>query len=164
MEEMLKESINRIISIAAVHDLLSKEDLDQVSLRQVAETILHLNAQSLLRPGQEVRTRVLGEEVFLPSSKATSIALVLNELIHNAIEHGFPDETGGRLEVHVTHPENQIQVEIVNDGRPLPPDFDPKGSDSLGLQIVESLTQNDLGGRFTLKTEELTRATVVFTV
>lgn len=162
VEEMLKESINRIISIAAVHDLLSKEDLDQVSLRQVAETILQLNAQSLLAPGQEVRTRVSGAEVFLPSSKATSIALALNELIHNAIEHGFPEGQRGSLEVEISRENDRVRVEIVNDGRPIPADFDPKISDSLGLQIVESLTHNDLGGYFSLRTDEVTRATVVF--
>lgn len=162
MEEMLKESINRIISISAVHDLLSKEDLDQVNLRQVAETILQLNAQSLLQPGQQVRTRVHGDDVYLPSSKASSIALVLNELIHNAIEHGFADGRNGILEVTTRRDEHTVRVEIQNNGLPIPADFDPKRSDSLGLQIVESLTQNDLGGRFTLKTDDLTEATVVF--
>lgn len=162
MEEMLKESINRIISIAAVHDLLSKEDLDQVNLREVAETILQLNAQSLLRPGQTVRTRVSGDDVTLPSAKATSLALVLNELIHNALEHGFREGRAGTLEVRTFRDEHTVRVEIRNDGFPIPANFDPKKSDSLGLQIVESLTQNDLGGRFTLRTDEFTEATVVF--
>jgi two-component sensor histidine kinase len=55
-------------------------------------------------------------------------------------------------------------MEIANDGEPVPPGFDPHRSDSLGLQIVETLTQNDLGGRFTLHTDDLTRATVLFSL
>jgi two-component sensor histidine kinase len=51
---------------------------------------------------------------------------------------------------------------VVNDGDPLPPGFDPKQSNSLGLQIVESLAREDLGGRFTLVSGERTRATVTF--
>lgn len=164
VEEMLRESINRIISIAAVHDLLSKEALDEVNLREVAETILNLTGQSLLRPSQVVRMRVTGDDVSLPSSKATSLALILNELVHNALEHGFAACERGLLEIRIRNKTPQVSVEVVNDGAPVPPGFDPKQSDSLGLQIVESLAQNDLGGRFTLSTDELTRATVLFSL
>jgi len=164
VDEMLRESINRIISIAAVHDLLSKEDLDQVNLREVAETILMLTGQSLLRPSQRVEMRVVGEDVALPSNKATSLALILNELVHNAVEHGFRDRDQALLEVRITRSDSQVTLEVTNDGAPVPPDFDPRTSDRLGLQIVVSLAQNDLQGRFTLRTDELTRATVVFSV
>jgi len=161
-EEMLRESINRIISIAAVHDLLSKEDLDQVNLREVAETILTLTGSSLLRSSQQVRMRVTGDDVSLPSSKATSLALILNELVQNAVEHGFRDREEGSLEVRIHHEGPRISVEVVNDGAPVAAGFDVKQSSNLGLQIVESLTQNDLGGRFTLQTDDLTYARVVF--
>jgi two-component sensor histidine kinase len=162
-EEMLRESINRIISIAAVHDLLSKEDLDQVSLREVAETIMTLTGKSLLRPGQDVRMLVVSDsEVSLPSHRATTMALILNELIQNAVEHGFRDRDCGCLEVRIREAPPNIVVEVENDGDPVPTDFDPRKTRSLGLQIVESLAQNDLGGRFSLRTEEKTRATVVF--
>lgn len=168
MEEMLRESINRIISIAAVHDLLSQEELDQVNLKEVAQTILTLTGRSLLRPGQRITMRVVGDEISLPASKASSVALILNELIHNAVEHGFETMDEGMLEVRIrsqkppASPLPEIVMEVVNDGAPVPPGFDPKQSDSLGLQIVGTLTQNDLGGRFTLLTDELTRATVTF--
>jgi two-component sensor histidine kinase len=160
--EMLRESINRITSIAAVHDLLSKEDLDQVNLREVAETILSLTGRSLLRPNQRVAMRVYGGDVALPSAKATTIALILNELIHNALEHGFADRDEGLLEVRIDREGTQVRVQVVNDGTPVPPNFDPTQSNSLGLQIVNSLAQNDLGGRFSLGTDDFTRATVVF--
>ncbi len=162
--EMLRESINRIISIAAVHDLLSKEDLDQVSLRQVAETILSLTGRSLLRPEQQVDMRVTGDDVALPSSRATTVALILNELVHNALEHGFGLRRRGSLEIRISNRRPQVVLEVFNDGEPVPDGFDPRQSQSLGLQIVQSLTQNDLGGRFTLATEERTRACVSFSL
>jgi two-component sensor histidine kinase len=163
-EEMLRESINRIISIAAVHDLLSKEDLDEVNLRQVAETILTLTGRSLLRPSQQVRMRVTGDDVTLASNKATSLALILNELVHNALEHGLANREQGLLEISIRNQAPQVVVEVTNDGEPVPPGFDPKQTGSLGLQIVESLTQDDLGGRFTLRTDRITRATVLFSI
>jgi two-component sensor histidine kinase len=163
-EEMLRESINRIISIAAVHDLLSREELDEVNLREVSETILSLTGRSLLRPGQRIEMRVTGSDVLLPSSRATTLALILNELVHNALEHGFENRDSGSLEVRIGNEGPLVNVEVINDGEPVPPGFDPKLSSSLGLQIVASLTQNDLGGRFTLKTDELTRAAILFPV
>jgi two-component system, sensor histidine kinase PdtaS len=162
IEEMLRESINRIISIAAVHDLLSREELDQVSLRQVAETILTLTGRSLVLPSQRIRFQVSGEDVWVPASKASSLALILNELVQNAVEHGFRERVEGRLEVEIHKQDGGVMVQVVNDGAPVPEGFDPKQSASLGLQIVDSLAQNDLGGRFSLRTDGVTRAIVTF--
>jgi signal transduction protein with GAF and PtsI domain len=162
VEEVLHESINRIISIAAVHDLLSKEELDQVNVRHVAETIMTLTTQSLLQPHHQIQTAIEGSDVLLASNKATSVALILNELIQNAIEHGFQTRTVGSLIVRLSQTDSQVRLEVVNDGTPLPRDFDPKHSPSLGLQIVDALAREDLGGRFTLASDGRTRATVVF--
>ena len=163
-EEMLAESINRIVSIAAVHDLLSREELDEVNLREVAETILTLTGRSLLRPGHQIAMRVTGPDIVIPASKASSLALVLNELIQNALEHGFAGSHAGFIEVRIRRSASQVFVDVCNNGDPLPPGFDVRSSNSLGLQIVASLTQNDLGGRFTLKTNGCTCAAVVFAV
>ncbi|MBM3460140.1 MAG: GAF domain-containing protein, partial [Armatimonadetes bacterium] len=156
-EEMLKESINRIISIAAVHDLLSREELDQVNLREVAQTILTLTGKSLLRPGQQIRMRVRGGDVMVPASKASTLALILNELVQNAVEHGFSTRDEGEIDVAIRQEERQVTLEVTNNGTPLPPEFDIRKSRSLGLEIIASLAQNDLGGRFFLRGEELTR-------
>jgi two-component sensor histidine kinase len=130
----------------------------------VAQTILTLTGQSHLRPGQQIRMRVVGKDFSLPSSKATTLALILNELVQNAVEHGFPHRDEGWLEVRIAQDGPQIRVEVVNDGDPVPADFDIKQANSLGLQIVDSLTQNDLGGRFTLGSDQLTRASVEFSI
>jgi two-component sensor histidine kinase len=163
VEEVLEESINRIISISAVHDLLSREELDEVNILQVASTIMTLTSQSHLRPGHRIETRVEGSDVILPSHKATSLALILNELIQNAIEHGFESRTDGHLVVRLSAVDSQVRLEVTNDGAPLPTSFDPRHTNSLGLQIVGSLAREDLGGRFTLETRDsLTCATVLF--
>jgi len=162
VEEALRGTINRIISIAAVHDVLSKEELDQVNVKEVAETIMTLTSQSLFRPEHSIRTRVEGDEIWLPSNKATSVALILNELIHNAIEHGFEQRLEGTLNVTLKQDKENVRVEVVNDGTPLPAGFDPRANPSLGLQIVDSLARDDLGGRFTLTSDGCTFAAIVF--
>jgi two-component sensor histidine kinase len=149
-EELLQESIGRILSIAAVHDLLSRADLDAVSFRNIAESILFTTQRNLLEPGKQIEMHVEGEDTMLDASRATSIALVLNELVQNAIEHGFKDVSKGRILVNMSLDKDEIIVDVRNDGKPLPSGFQITSSNSLGLKIVDSLVRETLHGRFSL--------------
>lgn len=154
LEETLKESINRILSIAAVHDLLSRGDLDAVSFQSMAQSILSAIKQNFVSPNKQINSVVTGDDVLLPSTQATSMALILNELIANAVEHGFHDVTEADLTVRLHRSNGSIRLEVRNNGDPLPPGFDPAATGSLGLQIVDSLTRETLKGRFHLLTED----------
>ncbi|MBI3910412.1 MAG: GAF domain-containing protein [Armatimonadetes bacterium] len=162
VEDVLSECVNRIVSIAAVHEMLAMEELDEVSLKRVAEKIVTLTTRSLLRPNHRVRATVEGEDVLLPSHRATRVALILNELLQNAIRHGIQNRRTGTLRVSLRTVDGQVELEVANDGTPLPHSFDPRATSSLGLRIVETLTREELGGRFTLEGEEWTRARIAF--
>jgi GAF domain-containing protein len=152
-DEVLRESINRIQSIAAVHDLLSREDLDAVRFRMVAESIFSATRQNMIPPGKKVTTYVGEEDVLLPSAQATSMALVLNELIANAVEHGLEKVDEGEIRAELTMRGSRGVVEVKNTGVPLPPGFDLARTNSLGLRIVESLSKESLRGSFSLRSE-----------
>lgn len=162
VETVLQESINRILSIAAVHEVLSRDEMDAVSIRKVAENILAATRQSLVLPGKKVETSLQGPDILLPPAKATSVALILNELIQNAVEHGFKDIDEGEIRVAFSEGEREIELEVVNDGTPLPDDFDLRRNRNLGLQIVESLVRDDLHGKFMLESDGHITARVVF--
>ncbi len=87
--EVLEESIGRVMAVAAVHELLSREDLDTISIRKVAEQIVQATKQSLTLPNKQIEFRVEGPELRLSSHQANSVALILNEMVQNAVEHGF---------------------------------------------------------------------------
>jgi len=162
-KEALTQSINRIQSIATVHELLSNENLDDVSIKRLADNILSATARGLLPDARRVNLSVQGEDFLLPSGQATYVALILNELIQNAVEHGLKGNIGHELIVAVSRDEDYITVEVINDGEPLPPDFDPRRSRNLGLRIVESLVRDNLLGEFTLTSENgWTRSVVRF--
>jgi signal transduction histidine kinase len=72
--------------------------------------------------------------------------MVLNELVLNALEHGLAGHSKGRIVIDLSEEGNMVQVVIRNSGSSLPPDFDPRQSQSLGLQIVQTLVQDDLKG------------------
>ncbi len=159
---VLQESINRILSIASVHEVLSHEDMDRVNVKKVAENILTATRQNLVAPGKHIETSLSGDDFLLPPSKATSVALILNELIQNAVEHGFTDINDGILSVSITEDDRDIRVVVINDGSPLPEGFDLHKNRNLGLQIVENLVRDDLHGQFTLESDGRITATVVF--
>ncbi|MHB0912373.1 MAG: GAF domain-containing protein [Armatimonadota bacterium] len=162
IEDVLQESINRILSIAAVHEVLSQEEVERVSIRKVAENILTATKQSLIPPGKHVDTSFSGPDILLPPAKATSLALILNELVQNAAEHGFKELDQGRIDVLLTDSDGDVILTVVNDGKPLPEGFDFRKDRNLGLQIVENLVRDDLHGSFTLKSNGAITATVVF--
>ncbi len=160
VETALSESINRIQAIAAVHDMLSREDLATVSVRKLAETIMAAQCSSSLPVGHGVKADVEGPDILLASHQATSVALVLSELIQNAIEHGIQD-SAGTLSVVIELLEDDVRISVENSGRPLPETCDLTKR-NLGLQIVENLVHEELAGAFELTGGEVTRATMTF--
>jgi two-component sensor histidine kinase len=110
----------------------------------------------------ELRIERTGEFGSLEPRIATPLALVITELIHNALEHGLA-ETGSALGIHVSTNGSELQVTISDDGVGLPDGFDIATSPNLGLQIVRTLTENELRGTLSLNSKEnQTRALLKF--
>lgn len=148
-EELLDDSLSRILAIASVHELLSRDDLDHVSIRSIAEMLGQHQQTSFVLPGKQISFSVRGDDVYLNTNQATQIALILNEMIQNAVGHGFRKASEGEIHITVEDNDGEIGVWVSNDGDPLPPDFDPKHG-QLGLQIIRSLV-GALGGSFEME-------------
>ncbi len=114
--------------------------------------------ENMVEPDFTLRTQFTGERLDLPSDKAISLALVINELIQNAIEHGFVGRRAGEIGVEIAKRVATCEIAIWDDGVGLPPGFSLQGSGSLGLQIIRTLIENDLGGQFRLEAQAGTRA------
>lgn len=140
----LEESVRRVSSIAVVHETLSGTLDEAVSFDEVADRVLTMVAEVA---GTEVTVTRVGSFGVLPGEVATPLAMALSELVHNAVEHGYDDGGSGRVDVVVEQvsPE-RLRVAVVDDGRGLPPDFDVADSDRLGLAIVRTLVEGELGG------------------
>jgi signal transduction protein with GAF and PtsI domain len=135
-------AVNRIQSIAAVHEVLAQEGYRLVDVKDVTERLVHLTGQHMLRPDLRVAIGVEGESVVLPSRLATSLALVVNELLQNALEHAFVGRERGTVRISLGRGPQEVVVEVTDDGVGLPADRPP----SLGLEIVEALVHDDLHG------------------
>jgi GAF domain-containing protein len=141
--DVLHASIGRILSIAAVHEVLSRQGFRMVDIRQVVERIVRLTAQHMIPPGLQADITVEGESLLLPSRPATSLALVINELVQNSLEHAFDGRTEGRIQILLNRTPEDMLVEIRDDGV----GFDPETPlPHLGLEITRTLVRDDLCG------------------
>jgi two-component sensor histidine kinase len=94
--------------------------------------------------------RVSGVTGPIDAGPATSLALVLTELVHNSLEHAFGPNDRGTVSVDLTRDTEGLLVIVRDDGRGLPADFDPATTKGLGLSIVRTLVEEDLGGTLSL--------------
>lgn len=149
LDRVLSDLENRIQAIAAVHDLLSREDLDRVGIKSVAETLAQ-HHKALCPPEKRITVSVYGDDLPLEIGQATQVALILNELLQNAMEHGFENQTEGECSVVIKITEKDVRLWVSNSGRVLPEDFDTRLDAHLGLKIVHKLAQA-VGGSFHLR-------------
>jgi two-component sensor histidine kinase/PAS domain-containing protein len=161
--DQLRESIGRIISIAVVHEFLSHEETSVINIHEVSNRILAEVRNGVLDHARPISLVLEGTRSFtLPAQQATSCALIINELVQNAVEHAFVGLPGGSIVVRLAEQGGSLCIEIQDDGRGLPHDFDPVRQGGLGMQIVRSLVREDLKGEFELVNGHGVRAVVSF--
>jgi two-component sensor histidine kinase len=157
----LNEAVRRIASIALVHETLSSSRDSSVAFDDVLDSLVS-HALELSPRMNELTIERTGKFGSLEPRIATPLALVITELIHNALEHGLAEE-GSALGIHIATPGTDLSVTISDDGVGFPEGFDIATSPNLGLQIVRTLTENELRGTLSLTSDEKeTRATLTF--
>jgi two-component sensor histidine kinase len=139
----LNEAVRRVASIAIVHETLAISSAESVDFDQVFDRIIH-NAIELT--SKEIKYRKIGEFGVFDNQRATPLALIITELIHNAIEHGLEIQ-GDELIVEINRGPESTSVKVIDNGAGLPAGFNIDSSSNLGLQIVKTLTENELKGK-----------------
>jgi two-component system, sensor histidine kinase PdtaS len=145
----LDDSVNRILAIAAVHEVLTEQREEEVDLGDLLERLRAMLVQGL-GAGKTVEAEL--EPVSLAGNRATALALVFSELFQNALEHG-----GDRVRIELTSRNGDAVLAISDDG-----DAAVDGRSGTGLSIVRALVRDELQGTFELRRDAGTRAEVVF--
>lgn len=140
----LMEAVDRVASMAVVHEMLAAATEEAVDFTAVAHTVVDMVLKGMATDGR-VQARVEGETGLVPAATATSLALVLAELAHNAIEHGI-GAGAGTVEVALRRLPDALVMSVRDSGVGLPDGFDVRTAAHLGLAIVRTVVEEDLRG------------------
>ncbi len=149
----LEESVRRVASIALVHETLALSADETVEFDGIVDRVAAAAAE-VAAPEARVRMRRDGTFGVLPAEIATPLVMILNELLLNAVEHGFAEMSSdgdGEVVVAVHRFRRQLHVTVADTGQGLPDGFDPEGGGRLGLQIVRTLATGELRGAIELR-------------
>jgi two-component sensor histidine kinase len=160
---VLMNSINRVKSIGQVHTMLSEDSFGAVDFQSIAEAIVGFVTSSWGN-GRQVRVDVAGDAIVLDPKRASSLALVVNELITNSLKYAFPDQDEGVVEIRSQVRGGEVAVVVRDNGVGLPIEFELERTGSLGMRIIRNLVRTDLKGRFSICNDGGTVASIEFPV
>ncbi len=163
--QLLKEAMNRLLSMSVIHESLSYSEGDTLNLKAVISQIVPQTQMGLVGPLRRIRISVVeADDVILPTNKVTTCALVFNELLLNAVKHGFGEQQSGEIRIYLYDRDDLVELIMDDTGQGLPEDFSPEANASIGLDIIRTLVQDDLKGSitFTTRSEGGARARLIF--
>jgi two-component sensor histidine kinase len=161
--DAIEESVRRIRSIALVHETLSAGASQEVDFGDIVRQLVRMVGEGILSDDHPVRLVVDGDPGELRAEVATPLAVVLTELLQNAVEHGFPRDRkvprgeDALVRVTLSNDGSELLVRVADNGVGLPPGFVLDNS-NLGLTIVRALVTTDLNGTIAMDSD---RGTIV---
>ncbi|MEA4846023.1 MAG: sensor histidine kinase [Clostridiaceae bacterium] len=143
-KKALQETINRVLSISSVHEmLLNTVDGKNVLLMSLLKKV-RLNALSLVTDDKEIKITISGDNIYVNATKATAIAQVTNELLLNSLEHAFIGRQNGRIDIFIKSGNLYSTVSVEDNGNGF--DFYNWNRESLGLSLATVTIRDKLGG------------------
>lgn len=157
----LQNTVSRIQSMAKVHEILYQTDsFTRVSLEQVANRIAdHL--EDSYNPSANLTLIRDVEPILLNINQAVPCAMIINELLANALKHAYEEDTQGKVILEIGHTGKEICLRIADEGRGLPDELEPGTGESTGLTLVE-LYSTQLDARIELNQESGTEFIIRF--
>lgn len=163
VEKVFRESINRIMSISIIHEVLSQDGLEEVDCKEIFEYMSKGIVLSMKDQEQSIRVEVEGDTLYLNSRNASSLALIINELVQNAMNHAFQEVSIGKIQIQLKHHIDFVQISVSDNGVGF--NFDPHIGGNLGLEICHTLVHEDLNGTIQfVNTGKGTKVTISFPV
>ncbi len=154
--EMLKSSQSRIRSMAMIHEKLYKtKELSCINFADYTREFTTYLFNAYRNRIGNLRLELDLNDVILDINLSISLGLILNELITNALKHAFPDNKSGKIKIALKEEGSCVELDIADDGIGLPRDFDLKKTNSLGLELVDSLIKQHRG-KLNINTKDLT--------
>ncbi|MDY0340814.1 MAG: histidine kinase N-terminal domain-containing protein [Coriobacteriia bacterium] len=156
----LEEAVERVSSMAVVHEMLASSADEFVDLAAAVSTVVDMVRRGLTGQDSAIEITVEGNTGLVPAQVATSLALVVAELVHNAIEHGVGPLGSGSVAVSLQRRSADVTLEVRDSAGALETGFEAGSSSHLGLAIVKTVVEDDLRGTLEFHAGEETRVVV----
>jgi PAS domain S-box-containing protein len=163
IKNALKESQSRIYAMSAVHETLhGSEKLSEIDLKSYLSKITTSVFQSYSINHEKVRLNSDVDVSPIDINQAYPLGLIINELISNSLKYAFPDERSGVITVRMNRHDKELQLSVMDDGVGISEDLDWKNVNTLGLKLVRTLVENQLGGSIDLDRKSGTKFAIKF--
>lgn len=139
--KMFQESKNRIRSMALIHEkLYQSKDLAHIDFVEYLKSLVVMLLSFYREKSNDINVSLNCDRVNLEIDTAISMGLIVNELLSNCFKHAFPGQKSGEVIINLSKDNENYLLEVADNGVGIPEDVDIKKTDSLGLQIVQTLT------------------------
>lgn len=161
-DRALRESRDRIKSMAMIHEkLYQSKSFSDINLADYLDELTDYICSTYIGHQKEITVETNFDLVQLNINQAVPVGLIINEIMANAIEHGFKEKSTGTITIAVHEIEDKVQIQISDDGGGLPADVDFTSSDSTGSAIVSALIQQ-IDGDLTVENDRGLNVKIVF--
>jgi PAS domain S-box-containing protein len=164
--EEIKNALNdgqlRIQSIGIVHELLyQSENFVDISFEEYISKLIETIKNTLPLNHQHIDVKADTGDVLLDINQAIPSAILINEMVTNAFKHAFDNNKPGTIEILLRKSDREISIIVRDDGKGLPENFSVQDHASIGMNLIETLT-NQLEGQLFYTSDEGTEFKVVF--
>ena len=149
---MLKESENRILSMALVHEqLYQAQDFSNINFNEYIKNLVNGMFISYGIDVNKIKLNISCIDIFLDIENAIPCGLIINELVSNSLKYAFNDQKKGKIEISViAEGKDEIELNISDNGAGIPSDIDIYNTKSMGLHLVRVLSEDSLEGKMAL--------------
>ncbi len=160
---VMEEGQSRVRSMALIHQQLYQSDnLGEIDFKKYVEKLVNDIVVAFNDKNLKITTSINTGEFSFDVNTAVPLGLIINELVTNALKHGFKGRNEGRIEISIEADNDSGYIlKVGDDGNGLPEDFDPEKINSLGLRLVKGLSRQ-IGGRYSYKSDKGTHFTIKF--
>ncbi len=165
--QIFKDSQNRIRAMALIHErLYQSKNLASINLAEYINLIAHELFETYECSPEKIELNINTESVIMGINQAIPCGLIINEILTNSIKYAFPDnyKQNGKINIFLSRiPRSEIvKLSISDNGIGLPVSIDVFNSETLGLQLINMLSRNQLKGRLDVDRKNGTEFTIEF--
>ncbi len=163
--DIFNKSRSRVETMSLIHEKLYKSsDISQIDIGNYLRDLVSHLLKAYNVNTSEIEFSITSENILLTIDTSIPCGLIVNELINNILKHAFPPGHKGRISVDVKKQGEKIHLTVSDNGIGIPADYEPDNSDSLGMQLIETLVKqlegtvkvdNTNGTAFKIEFEEI---------